>query len=308
MEASNNLRRPRYTRSAQEPLALTPRKLGLLEHVAEFGFISVPQLARLTGDSLKAIRRQMRPLFDAGLVEIIPIPRAALAEATDPNDFTLLGGSAPNIFRLTKAGGKVLTQTLGLEPDRIGYEYGPKNHYFVAHELGVRDVFTWVHCAARYSPSSELLQWHMGDGAWINLNRSGSPGTVRPDAWFTIKVKAGVLCGLVERDQGTERGGRRWTEKMVAYGLLFASDRLKATTGYQNARVLVITATTARRDHLAQFISEQASTDLAKHFWIATNDVLKRDDLEAPLWRQPGSQLLRPLLPALRVSDAATPI
>ena len=63
-----------------------------------------------------------------------------------------------------------------------------------------------------------------------------------------------MLVGLVEVDRGTERGDRRWQEKLEAYAALFAGGSLQAATGYRNARILVVTSDARRRDQLAAFI------------------------------------------------------
>jgi hypothetical protein len=297
-------RRRRYTSAANAAIpSLTPVKRRLLDAVGTFGFASLPQLARLMELSEKATRKHMRPLFDAGLVEIIAVHRAALAHDT-ANDAQLLGGSAPNIFRLSRSGAKLLAQ-LGWEAHtRIASDYGPRNSLFLAHELVVRDARIWLELTARQESTHELLRFEMGEAAWIDLKKESTPALVRPDAWFVYRLDGAVLVGLLEVDQGTERGTKSWTAKVTAYQQLFHSDRLKAVTGYQHARVLVVTPTAARRDHLAAFLSTHANPDLARRFWLADQAALSQLSLGAAVWRQPGSQLLRPLIAAnpLRMS------
>jgi hypothetical protein len=295
VSAETPQRRRRYTPTISAPQpTMTPNKCRLLETVGSFGFVSLPQLARLTGLNEKATRRQMRPLFDAGLVEIIAVHRAALTH--EANTAQLLGGSAPNIFRLTRAGSKLLTHLSGEEPDRVACDYGPKNAFFLAHELAIRDIRIWLELITRQESSRELLRWHMGESAWMDLKRESTPTMVRPDAWFVLKIGTSVLVGLAEVDRATERGVKRWKEKLTAYTYLFQGERLKAATGYQNARILVITPTPARRDHLAALLLTHASPDIARRFWLADQSVLDQTTLEASVWRQPGSQLLRPLI------------
>ena len=71
-------------------------KARLLEHLAACRLLSLPQLARLLecensangGRSQsardKSARRHLRALFDAGLVDVLPVSRAALAPGTSP--------------------------------------------------------------------------------------------------------------------------------------------------------------------------------------------------------------------------------
>lgn len=289
-------RRRRYSPVSDTLMpSLTPRKRQPLEALGLLGFASLPQVARLMGLSEKASRRHVRPLFDAGLITIIPVHRAALAP-TASNDAGLLGGSAPNIFRLTRAGVKLLKELQGTSPESVGTTYGPRNSLFLAHALAVRDVFIWLRLIAHQTSTCELLRWQMDETAWIDLKRTTAPHTVRPDSWFVLKVGEAVLVGLVEVDRGTERGTKRWQEKIAAYTALFHSSRLKETTGYQYARVLVLTPSISRRDNLATLLATHAPADLVSRFWLADQTILQQPTLTASVWRQPGSSMLRPLV------------
>jgi len=300
-------RRQRYARCPAEArcVSLTPVRLNILRFLAELRFLSLPQIARLCCPSPrqelaeKSARRQMRLLFDAGLVDVLPVSRAALAPAGLPNDASLLYGSAPNVYAPTALGVETLFRA-GLmdKPDsgRKKLAYGPKNSLFLAHELAVRDVRVWLELVAREG-GYELEQWRDGEAAAMNLDRDQPPFTVRPDAWFVLRLGRTVLVGLVEVDRGTERGDRRWREKLDAYGALFAGGRLPAVTGYVNARALVITPDARRRDQIAVFIAD-APKGLASRFWIAEHSVLNGTHLTLPEWRQQIQLPLRALIPA----------
>ena len=102
---------------------------------------------------------------------------------------------------------------------------------------------------------------------------------MRPDAWFVYRLGERVLVGLLEYDRGTERGDGRWRDKLIAYDALFAGPRLRETTGYVNARVLVVCPAERRRDRLADLIGSHAPEGLAARFWLAAQTVLDRPDL-----------------------------
>ncbi len=304
-------RRRRYARSPAEALcaSLTPVRLDILRFLAELRFLSLPQIARLCCPSPrqelaeKSARRQMRVLFDAGLVDVIPVSRAALSPAGLPNDASLLYGSAPNIYALTVLGLETLSRAGLMENSdatRKKRSYGPRNSLFLAHELVVRDVRVWLELVAREG-GYELEQWRAGEAAAMNLDQDQPPFTVRPDAWFVLRLGLNVLVGLVEVDRGTERGDRRWGEKLAAYGMLFASGKLPDVTGYVNARVLVLTPDAKRRDLLAGFIRKQSGTDqvgsIATRCWLSDFGVLTVPNLSAECWRKPGATVLRPLVP-----------
>jgi hypothetical protein len=297
-------RRRRYARSPAEALcvSLTPIRLNILRFLAELKFLSLPQIARLCCPSSrqdlaeKSARRQMRMLFDAGLVDVLPVSRAALAPAGQPNDASLLYGSAPNVYASTALGLETLHRAgLTEKPDaaRRKPAYGPKNSLFLAHELAVRDVRVWLELMAREG-GHELECWKDGESAAIDLNRDQPPFSVRPDAWFVLRLGQVVLVGLVEVDRGTERGERRWREKLDAYGALFASGRLPAVTGYINARILVITSDGRRRDQISIMV-EKFSNNMASRYWIAEKTVLEEDNFLLPQWRQHVNLALQPL-------------
>ena len=291
-------RRRRYERRTSEKLlALTARKRRLLQLVGQYRLLSLPQAAALADLSAKASRNHLRKLFDAGLVEVIATSRAALADLDTPNDPRLLYGSAPGIYRLAPAGLQVLKSLdLAGGVHLTSERYGPKNSLHLAHELAIRDLLVWFARSARTHADHVLETWRVGGEAEIDLQRATPPKLCRPDAWLVYRMGERVLVGLLEADRGTERGDRRWQEKIAAYQALFASDRLRETTGYQKARVITIVPDARRRDHLAEFVTQHASPWLARRFWFAGRSLLNTPDLFVAGWRQPGSQLLRPLL------------
>ena len=317
-------RRSRYARAEGGPLpSFTPQKVAILRYLIELRFLSLPQLARLTCPSEKSARRHLRELFDAALVDVVPVARAALSPAGDAAGAQLLHGSAPNIYVPTEKGMRLLVDAGHLSPDllrRPPPRYGPKNSLFLAHELLVREARVWLEAMAAEQAGRRVLKWQDGREAELPLPGGGA---ARPDAWFVQQLlperpagpegtpvpgqpagprKPLVLVGLVEIDRGTERGGLRWGEKLEAYRSLF-SDRtaLAAATGYVNARVLVLAPDARRRDGLASLLEQRAGElrlppeDLGR-FWLATQEVLARTDLAEAFWRRPGSDTLWPLV------------
>lgn len=297
-------RRRRYARSLcpVAPVSLTPTRVEILRHLAELRFLSLPQIARLCCPSgrrdlsEKNARRHMRALFDGGLVDVLPVSRAALAPPGAPNDASLLYGSAPNVYALAARGLEVLHRAGLAGPPDTGRKkpaYGPRNSLFLAHELAVRNVRVWLELAAR-GGGHELERWRDGEAAAIDLERQQAPYVVRPDAWFILSLEQAVLVGLVEVDRGTERGDRRWREKLGAYGALFAGERLPAVTGYVNARVLVVCPDARRRDRLAELVGQHAGPGLAERFWLADGGALEGIGLLQSVWKRPFRNRLWP--------------
>jgi len=307
---ASGTRRRRYTRAPSSgPLLLSTEHLLILRFLAGCRFLSLPQVARLIGIPEKGTRRRLRVLFDAGLVDVIPVSRVALAPTDAPNDSSLLFGSAPNIYALTPSGSKA-SSIEGAEGEGLSRKtpaYGPKNGLFLAHELAVRDVRVWLEGVRRATrPGPQIGRWLVGQDAWIEVGEPGNRASVRPDAWFTYELNGGarpmVLVGLAEIDRGTERGDRHWWAKLNGYRQLFEEqEALTAATGYVNARVLVFTPNVQRRDRLAATLVDlvqQANLpyEFLSHFWLAEHAVLSGADLAAPVWRRPGVSALLPLV------------
>ena len=310
---SGTQRRQRYARAPSRLSSLSAAKMQLLRYLAECRFLSLPQLSLLARPleepsiaAEKSARRHLRSLFDAGLVDVFPVSRVALAPADAPNDPSLLYGSGPNVYAPTARGLDALLRAGMIEAEetkRTYPAYGPKNTLFLAHELQVRDVRVWLERSAAAENSQEVRRWADGNEAALDLKRTAPPFQAKPDAWFVHRVRQdaegreAVLVGLVEVDRGTERGKSRWAEKLRAYGELFLGDLLRPVTGYRNARVLVLTPNAARRDALAQLIASEIGTaGLAEKFWLAEIAALQKPGLTAPAWRRVGSQELVPLV------------
>ena len=303
-DEANPSRRRRYTRSPSGAafVSLTPVRVKILRYLAELRLLSLPQIAQLccpserSEPSEKRTRRHMRALFDAGLVDVLPISRAALPSSGTPNDASLLYGSAPNIYAPTRSGLETLQQADLIENNTIKRlpAYGPRNSLFLAHELAVRDVRVWLEMTARIN-GYELKCWKDSEAAAIATDQYQSPYSVRPDAWFVLQLPRAVLVGLVEVDRGTERGERNWRKKLVAYEKLFASGRLSAVTGYVNARILIFVPDARRRDQIAGMI-QAFSGALSSKFWISEKSVLETASLLLPEWRQQANSPLQPLI------------
>ena len=242
----------------------------------------------------------MRALFDAYLVDVLSVSRAALAPPGTPNDASLLYGSAPNIYAPTRSGLETLYRAGLIEQNVTKHSpaYGPKNSLFLAHELEVRDVRVWLELTARDNDYA-LECWRDKEEAVIGLHRDQEPLqqplSVRPDAWFVLRLSQAVLVGLVEVDRGTERGEKHWREKLKAYAALFTSGCLPAMTGYTNARVLVICPNERRRDQLAHLLA-RVDNSLAGRFWVADNKVLSERNLAQGQWRRANEIALCPLI------------
>jgi DNA-binding CsgD family transcriptional regulator len=279
-------RRRRFQRAAKPPHPFTALQAEVLRLVAESKFLATPQVAALMGVSPKAARDHLRALFDSGLVDILPVPGAAVGTKA------LI---AANVYLPTKEGLRTLDRldTLPAHADKPA-SYDPARYRFLGHELAVRDVLVWLTRSARLHAGEEhaVTRWDCSSG----LLAETDAGAVRPDAVFVYDFGGRGVAGLVEADMGTERGvaadrSDRWAAKLAAYGrLLEQEDRepLRALTGTTRARIVVSVPSEAR----AQWVARRAWGTPAERFvWIALRSEMENAaaaDVHAPcLWRRP---------------------
>lgn len=311
VESKRTKRRGRYVREKGTSGMLQPtgRQWRLLRWLAAYRILSVPQIALLAGRRPHTVLQQLRGLFDAGLIEVVPANRSTLSRSEEPDDASLLFGSAPNIYVPTRRGLMMLLER-GLireeEAQRRGYTFGPRSSIALPHTLFIRDVRIWLErTKTSYGGNHQIVRWHDGGDAKLDLRRTEAPLRVEPDAWFIYRLQVGesprILVGFVECDRGTERGSQRWHEKLRSYRLLLNGPRLKEITGYERARVLVLTLDSGRRDQLQAVIEEfdQANNldgSLAERFWLADKTALTQVGFTSACWGNPGTPSLRSFL------------
>ena len=199
---------------------------------------------------------------------LFPSRGPILAGRLDPS---LLTGSAPNVYRLTRQGLKHLEA----EPPPGWHVASP---YRVAHELFVREALVWAQGAAHHHGLEEA-ETRLAVPVMLS---------VQPDGVLILRLRQGrVLVGLIEVDRGTERGEKHWRMKTDGYAALFASGSLEGFTGYKGARVLVIAHTLERAEHLAALV-ERLRPEEAFRYWFTDRQTLATSDLSLPLWTNRG--------------------
>lgn len=277
MEAS---RRRLFERGESEH-PLTGLKLRVLAAIADLEIATPAQLAGMTAIGLQGVQRHLRDLFDMGLVERSGVPRSAFATPEQANDHTLLHGRAPTIYAVSKEGKGLLLESGAREQVTLLPRFGPKNTLFLAHEVQVRDVRVWLERAKRRYGHEGVTLWETGRDACI--------GEARPDALFVYRIRERALVGIVEVDRGTEKSPARWKDKFQQYAPLFLSDHIKKATGFQNARVIIVTPDPARTQAIGSVLTSLLPDRRVpeERYWITERKTLDADDLSAPAWWVP---------------------
>ena len=290
-----------------------------LRYLAELRFLSLPQMARLCCPaerrdlSEKSARRHLRSLFDAGLVDVLPVSRAALAPPDAKNDASLLHGSAPNVYAPTREGLRLLVRPATRGRTWLGDapSYGPKNTLFLAHELLVRDVRVWLEECARTNGHA-VERWEDGEAAAIPLDGRGHPRSSGRTPGSPTGWARSCWWGWWRRTGAPSGADRRWREKLEAYAALYAGAALREATGYVNARVLVVCPDARRRDRLAASLPEWSQqtglpTELLERIWLVERGALAGTNLGEATWRRTGSGAQWPLVPAQELPPIEVP-
>lgn len=291
-------RRSRYQRDrSQAPGVLSPRCLQVATHIAEFGVMTSQQVSSLLDLPMKTVNRLIRQLFDFGAITIVPVARMTLAPYREANDPTLLTGSAPNVLTMSPKGMKLLNETGILTEVLPIPAFTSSSSIHLRHRLCVGAIRLYFMQCARCG--AVLERWKEAALAAITAEDSSNKALVRPDAWMVLRVGSKVLVACIEADRDSERGGMngRWGAKITGYEGAFAKQRLQATTGYKNIRILIVTPSVSRSDALLMLLHKHASPALQQRIWITEQAALTRPDLALPVWRQPGSKLKKSLIP-----------
>lgn len=288
------MRRPRFTRTAPEPIQLTADDLAIIGHIADHRFLRSTHLARLIPHrSYKKLVERLAGLYHNGYLDR---PRAQL-------DAYVSGGSAPMVYGLGARGAELLAGYDG----RSDIDWTTKNRdvgrVFIDHTLLVADLRVAVACAVRQRSDIEIMSAdHVLGNAPEATRRSANPWkfttrvqqgghpldlTVIPDAVFALDFTAERKRKyfFVEADCATMpvvRAGLHQTSfarKMTAY--LAGGGQTNAfgqRLGIGNFRVLTVTSSAERIGSMiealrgltsgtgsAQFLFADRSTLLATH-------------------------------------------
>lgn len=268
-------RRKRFVRAAEAEHSITPIKMDMLAAIAACGYLSTPQAAAAMGMLDGAARKHLRDLFDAKLLDTIPVPGAVVGS-------TAL--MAPKVHVPTATGLGALSKLgmLGEDSSRSRV----KEMSYLAHGLAVRDVFAWL--ARESRNNGHLLER-------FELSRIPPVHGVVPDAVFAYRVRdsgpRSLIAGFVEADMATERAlsgpADRWARKLEAYGTAYAEKEraaVIAATGYKNPRLIVVVPTAARADWLTR---RAAGSPASSRLRIAVRGDLKESGVDDLIWLSP---------------------
>lgn len=271
--------RPLEAIFTRRPSPTTPhaRDLEILEHLYHTRLMSAEQLAALVktpGTGEKSVRRRLRKLYDAGLVDrLVEQVRHRFDPATGRYH-----GTAPLVYSLGTRGARRISERV--EDARVGrLRWEKKNRAFkhpqIEHALMVAEFYTTLCLAIRESQGVELLFWREGDdlrdefyvdaeGQLVERRRPDANDArhfVAPDAYFGLGVpgrEPGTRAGLyfmLEADRATMNPAR-FLLKLKHYWRWNRTGRHTRRFAIRYFLVLTITPSAGRRDNLRALARE----------------------------------------------------
>lgn len=233
--------------------------------------LTIPQLAQIQGRSEKGAQETLLRLVKAGYLETVPLPV-----------------NHKNVYRLTRTGARVIQVPT---PKRFQLD----SRYRIDHEVSVRDILAWLaaSCRSHGLPPPE---------ACVSSLRTAY---VTPDALCVLTVGKNILACIVESDRATE-DARRWKPKAEGYRSLIESGGIKELTGYQYARIVVVTRTLPDLARILGYLKEAAPEHL-DWFWLTEESSLHTPSFTAPVWLRADSETRRPLLAESQITASDGP-
>jgi DNA-binding Lrp family transcriptional regulator len=257
------LRSSRFNRVPNiHALCLTERDLEILRQVARHRFLDSRQISLLVGGSTQQVLRRLQRLFHHGYLDR---PRAQVRYFSED-------GSRPMVYALASAGARAIA--VG-GPRRPRYDNRNLKQLYMQHTLQVSDVMVAFTRASRDAKSPRLLleedlapdkspskafQWAVTVKHGSESKRVGT----FPDRIFALESPANHerVFYFVEADRATMPVFRRslnqssiW-RKLLAYEATWSQKIHESRFGTKRFRVLFVTTSQERMDHLVAACSK----------------------------------------------------
>jgi hypothetical protein len=301
--------RKRLTRPSDppKPFRITPRVLTMLAFVAQFRFLTSEQIARLDGGSHQKVLRLLQLLFYHGLLDRPLNQHAQLAAFFDE-------GNRPLAYALSRKGARLLAECgYPLSRDR---QWTSQNRAatvpFLAHTIETAEVMLQFAFACRGAAAPQLVDHHallpfmpattqnLRDPFRLRVtHRTRDLKEVSinivPDRLFALDDVAKRLRWhfALELDRGTMSNGTAATRlsgkssyrrKLIGYYEAFKQGRHKAQWGFASFRVLTVTTSEKRIQHMLAVQREITSGKLSGLFLYTTPQRLAEHGVFGPAW------------------------
>jgi len=288
-------------------LQLTKRIIqNILSPLAMHRYLSTDQIIRLDGGSAAHIRHLLRLLHRHGLVER-PAGQAAYLSSF------LHQGNVALVYTITRNGMRLLAEhghPVDPRQDWTTKNTGTGSALFLAHALQVSEFM--LDCRLAMPADRELIDHHdllpllVGTSRAhkfpyrlvVNVQTDDKPHTftVVPDRIFRINVPARDHHWnfLLEIDRGTESLSTRskrstnkatWRRKLTGYLHAYRQGKFDETWGFPNQRIVTVTTSDARIDHMLALQREITNDTAAGLFLYTTRQRIEHHGVLGCAWR-----------------------
>lgn len=279
------------------PARLTERDREIVSAVYHHRALTSDHLALLFWGDVKAnsrCRMRLRFLAERKYLQRFDLPVVRGA------------GSLPLVYFLGQAGAEMIADLHAVPPGELHWkpEHNRVGWTFLEHLLATNDIRVRIERAAP-TYGFHLAEWQddasLASASARDTGLIPAPSSRRrkshptPDGYFCLCREAlpTLHRAFVEADRGTE-SLTRWSEKVAKYVAYMHDEAFrKRYRARKPFRVLTVTTSTARLDHLKTVTEGLPGT--ASWFWFSTFDAI----------REPGSILLQPVW---HMAGAKTPV
>ena len=295
--------RPRRKRSDNPPpLQLTNRDLDILRAVARYRFLNSGHIRRLIPGSEKNLANRLKGLFE----------HAYLDRPQCQYDFYRPGGgSSLAVYALADKGARLLTHHDGVYVgDRVSWAQKNKHvgRPFLEHTLAIADFAVAVSVdvaanpvvdhvdgptlLARLPASTRALAKPYRLSVPVIFKSTRRTVGIEPDYVFSLGFPAAGRRAnfLVEIDRGTmpvERSDitqSSMLRKFLSYSAVWRAKQHVSAFGWRNFRVLVVTKTAERAEHMRGVLSRLSGNTGSALFWFADHQALMMGNTLEHIW------------------------
>lgn len=281
------------------PLGLTQRDIAIINACYEYRALTSQQLQRLffrhgtDRGQLTQCQLRLKLLYHHGYLY------------RDEQPTKMSDGRRPLIYFLDRKGAALLAECLDISVTEL--DWNSKNnaagakHLFMDHLLATNDVRISLTLAAaqqgatieRWLDDKTLKSSQMKDLVSIESNKEKQQQiAIIPDGYFHLLNDQRDYHYLIEADMRTmvgiaSKSGRRdWAKKIRSYLVYKDSGKFQERYQAKSFRVLTVTTSDKRLQHLKQVTEEVGGLSL---FWFTTfRKIQASNALSVPIWQVAG--------------------
>ncbi|MCL4405275.1 replication-relaxation family protein [Patescibacteria group bacterium] len=228
------MRKRLVRREEKRPLRLQGRDMELLQELGEYRFLDTSQILALHPGGRRNSLRRLAAMFDLGYLDR---PRGQSRSSSPHIAYSLGREGVRMIYEEQSAG--MLRRLREIE----------RSLPLIAHTLMISQFRVCLTLALRKREDVQLRRWLQGYDLKAALRRHGRNPELVPDAFFVLHFQEYEYPVFLEADRGT-MSAKRFTEKLKIYWKWWEERRIQETLNFTHFRVITITPTEARSEHL----------------------------------------------------------